>query len=160
MVKANWKNAASRLRVFSDIRGSKGDMAETGCVLPYGTSKLDDRPDCVYLVDADGNSATTFFDEFKGRVSGPSGSVSIVHHSECVPSGTRFSYEFKFPKGKLDLGDIKDILSMSMIVGIGSVRSLGHGQFRILNASVQEPEDSREKKGKPSKDRTEVIVTT
>ncbi len=143
MIHANLKTAASRLGMFSEMKGSKGNMAEGGVVYPFGSSKRDDRPDCVYLVDAQGEPATTYFDEFKGRVQSPKGSVSVIHHSECVPSGTRFSYEFKFIMGKFKESDIKDFLALSMIVGIGSVKSLGNGKFRILSAEVVEPKEVR-----------------
>lgn len=148
MIHANIKTSASRLGIFADTRGSKGNMAEGGVVIPWGTSKRDDRPDCVYLVDADGNPVSTYFDEFKGKISGPSGSVSVMHHSECVPAGTFFSFEFKFLKGKLRESDVRDILALSMIVGIGSVKSLGHGKFRIIEADILEPADARKKASK------------
>lgn len=145
MIHANLKTAASRLGMFSEMKGMKGNLAEGGVILPFGISKRDDRPDCVYLVDAEGHPATTYFDEFKGRVSSPRGSVSIIHHSECVPAGTRFEYEFKFIIGKLKESDIKDFLALSMIVGMGSVKSLGNGKFRIISAEVSKPEDARKK---------------
>lgn len=152
MIHANLKTAASRLGMFAEMRGSKGNMAEGGIVYPYGQSKRDDRPDCIYLVDAHGEPATTYFDEFKGRVQSPRGSTSIIHHSECVPAGTQFSYEFKFIMGKFKEADIKDFLSLSMIVGIGSVKSLGHGKFRILTADIVEPKEIRKKPAKETKE--------
>jgi hypothetical protein len=148
MIHANLKTAASRLGMFSEMKGMKGNMAEGGVVYPYGASLKDDRPDCIYLVDANGDSATTYFDEFKGRVQSPKGSVSVIHHSECVPSGTRFSYEFKFIMGKFKESDIKDFLSLSMIVGIGSVKSLGNGKFRIITADIVEPREVRKAESK------------
>lgn len=152
MIHANLKTAASRLGMFSEMRGSKGNMAEGGIVYPFGSSKKDDRPDCVYLVDVHGEPATTYFDEFKGRVNSPKGSVSVIHHSECVPSGTRFSYEFKFIMGKFKEADIKDFLALSMIVGIGSVKSLGNGKFRIITADIVEPKDVRKSEKKATKE--------
>lgn len=154
MIHANLKTAASRLGIFSDMKGSKGNMAEGGIVMPAGISKRDDRPECIYLMAKDGTAATTYFDEFKGRVSSPKGSVSVIHHSECVPSGTLFSFEFKFLRGKMKDNDIRDFLALSMIVGIGSVKSLGNGKFRILSADVREPQEERTK---PKKDSVEAV---
>jgi hypothetical protein len=148
MIHANLKTAASRLGMFSEMLGSKGNMAEGGIVLPHGISKRDDRPDCIYLVDSHGEPATTYFDEFKGRVQSPRGSTSIMHHSECVPAGTLFDYKFKFIMGTLKESDIRDFLALSMIVGIGSVKSLGHGKFRILTADIVGPIEARKKKEK------------
>lgn len=143
MVHANIKTAMSRLKMFAEMKGTKGDVAEGGVVTPAGISKLDDRPDCVYLIGPDGAPAETYFDEFKGRVSSPKGSVSVIHHSECVPAGTRFEYQFQFLRGKLKDADIQDFLALSMIVGMGSVKSLGHGKFRILNAEIIDAADAR-----------------
>lgn len=155
MIHANIKTAMSRLGMFIEMKGTKGNVAEGGVVYPHGISKRDDRPDCVYLVAPDGSPATTYFDEFKGRVSSPQGSKSIIHHSECVPSGTRFEYQFKFIKGKLKESDVIDAIAMSMIVGIGSVKSLGNGKIRIIDAEILEPIAER-KKEKPAK--TEAVA--
>lgn len=155
MIHANLKTAMSRLGMFSEMKGTKGNVAEGGIVLPSGISQRDDRPDCIYLMAPDGTPATTYYEEFKGRVQSPRGSTSIIHHSECVPSGTRFTYEFKFLKGKLKESDIKDLLALSMIVGIGSVKSLGHGKFRILDAEILEPAEAR--KPAPKKPATEAV---
>lgn len=146
MIHANIKNAASRLGIFKEQRGSKGNMAEGGMVLPYGISKRDDRPDCIYLRNANGEPATTYFEEFKGRVQSPQGSVSITHHSECVPAGTEFAFEFKFILGAISWKDAQDMLALSMIVGLGSVKSLGNGKFRIIEAEFLEPVEPRLKK--------------
>jgi hypothetical protein len=145
MIHANLKTAMSRLGMFSEMKGTKGNVAEGGVVYPYGISKRDHRPDCVYLMAQDGMPASSYYEEFKGRVQSPRGSTSIIHHSECVPAGTRFEYEFKFIKGKLKESDIKDLLALSMIVGIGSVKSLGNGKFRILHAEIVEPQSERKK---------------
>lgn len=134
--------------MFAEMKGTKGNVAEGGIVTPHGASKRDDRPDCVYLTGPDGKPATTYFDEFKGRVSSPKGSVSVIHHSECVPAGTRFSYEFAFLRGKLTNADITDWLALSMIVGFGSVKSLGNGKVRIIEAEILEAKEARKKASK------------
>ncbi len=143
MIHANIKTAMSRLQMFSEMRGTKGNVAEGGVVYPFGLSKRDNRPDCVYLIGPDGQPATTYFDEFKGRIQSPRGSASIIHHSECVPAGTRFEYAFHFIRGKLTDSDIVDFLALSMIVGIGSVKSLGNGKIRILTVDIVEPQAER-----------------
>lgn len=157
MIHANIKTAMSRLGMFVETKGTKGNVAECGVVRPYGISKIDERPTCVYLIGPDGSPAQTYFDEFKGRVSSPKGSVSVIHHSECVPSGTRFAYEFAFLRGKLKDTDIIDAMAMSMIAGIGSVKSLGHGKFRILEAEIVEAVAPR-KAPKKEKERVEEPV--
>jgi hypothetical protein len=151
MIHANIKTAMSRLSMFADMKGTKGNVVEGGIVRPYGISKRDERPDCVYLVDSNGEPATTYFDEFKGRVSSPKGAVSVIHHSECVPAGTLFEYEFAFLRGKLTDADITDWLALSMIVGFGSVKSLGHGKVRILEAEILAAADARKKAEKAKK---------
>lgn len=148
MIHANLKTAMSRLSMFVEKKGTKGNVAEAGIVSPSGISLLDDRPDCIYLIGPDGKPAQTYFEEFKGRVSTPAGSTSIIHHSECVPAGTQFEFEFRFILGKLNEDDIRDFLSLSMIVGIGSVKSLGHGKFRILSAEILSAEQPRAKEEK------------
>lgn len=148
MIHACLKTAASRLGIFKDFRGTKGNWAEAGRVLPYGISVLDSRPDCVYLIGPDGNPAETVFEEFKGRVQTPKGSVSVVHHSESVPPGTRFDFTFQFIMGDLREDDIADVLALMMIVGLGSVKSLGNGKFRILSAEIQRPQRTPGRKKK------------
>lgn len=151
MIHACLKQSASRLGIFVDVRGSKGNFAEAGRVLPVGVSKLSDSPAEVYLVAPDGSPARTVWEEFKGRISSPQGNKSIVHHTECAPPGTRFDFEFRFIRGPLKDGDIQDFLALAMIVGLGSVKSLGCGKWRILEAEIVEPERVREKPVKKSK---------
>lgn len=153
MIHACLKQAASRLGIFVDVRGSKGNFAEAGRVVPAGVSKLTDSIREVYLIGPDGKAAKTEWEEFKGRVSSPQGNKSIVHHTECVPPGTRFDFEFRFIRGPLKDADIQDFLALAMIVGLGSVKSLGCGKWRILEADILEPERIREK---PRKDKPKV----
>ncbi len=143
MIHACLKQAASRLGIFVDFRGSKGNFAEAGRVTPAGISKITDSIREVYLVGSDGLPAKTYWEEFKGRVSSPQGNKSIVHHTECVPPGTQFGFEFRFIRGALKDTDIQDFLALAMIVGLGSVKSLGCGKWRILEAEIMEPERVR-----------------
>lgn len=136
MIHACLKTAGSRIGLFAQKRGSKGDVVEAGKVSAHGISALD-TADRVYLRGPDGTAAATYFESFKGRVQTPRGSNSIAHDSECVPPGTLFEFEFRFLAGKLTLEDAKDMLALSMIVGLGSVKSLGCGKFKILSAEVE-----------------------
>lgn len=137
MIKAAIKQAASRLDIFKTIRGTKGNFAEAGRVRAWKDSLQDEaNPNLVYLRNGVG-AAKTFHKEFMGRVQTPQGAVSIIHQSECVEPGSRFAFEFRFPKGKLKQEDVRDVLAMMMIVGIGSARSLERGKFRITNADVE-----------------------
>lgn len=158
MIHANIKTAMSRVGIFMDVRGTKGNVAEAGVVRPFGISKLDDRMECVYLIGPDGQPAQTYFDEFKGRVSSPKGSMSVMHHSECVPAGTRFEYEFAFLRGKLNDSDVIDALAMSMIAGIGSVKSLGFGKFKILSAEIFDAVAPRKVAKKKEKEEAEAVA--
>ncbi len=154
MIQACIKVAMSQLGMFVDMKGTKGKVSECGLVRPHGISKLDDRIDCVYLIEPQGNNgipATTYYDEFKGKVTGPSGSKSIMHHSEAVPPGTMFEFEFRYIQGKLREQDMIDALALAMTVGLGSTRSLGNGKWRILEVSIDSATKPREKPEKEDK---------
>lgn len=140
MIHACLKQAASRLRIFIDFKagGAKGNWSEAAQVRSVGQSLRTDRIDHVYLTDASGQPIKTEWQEFKGRVQSPQGSKSIVHHTECAPVGSRFEFEFRFLRGDLKNEDIQDVLALMMIVGLGSVKSLGCGKFRIEEAEISE----------------------
>lgn len=133
MIKACIKQAASRLGVFTEIRGSKGNFAEAGKVSAIGHSlKEPAHTERIYLTNSTPeSSAHTYFKEFMGRVQSPRGAMSIIHHSECVEPGSQFAFEFRFLPGKVKEEDIRDVMAMSMIMGLGSVRSMECGKFRI-----------------------------
>jgi len=144
MIQANIKNAMSQINLFKDLRGTKGKVSEGGVVRPYGISKLDERLDCIYLVDPYTNlPVVTTYQEFKGRVSSPTGSVSIVHTSEIAAAGSLFDFEFRFLKGQLKESDVMDALAIAQTIGLGSAKSLGMGKYRILDAVVLDPEKPR-----------------
>ena len=138
MVKACFKQAASRLDIFRQLRGSKGDFSEAGQVVAVGMSLLDhDHPEQIYLLSPSGNlPAPTYWSEFMGRVSTPHGAKSIIHHSECVAPGTRFAWEMRFLSSRVNEDDVRDVLALMMVVGLGSARSLERGKFRIEKAEV------------------------
>ena len=138
MVKACCKQAASRLDIFRQLRGTKGDFAETGRVSACGPSLVEpDHPERIYLLSSDGTAQPeTYWREFMGRVSTPAGMKSIIHHSECVAPGSRFFWEMRFISKRVSENDVADTLAMMMVVGIGSARSLERGKFRIDHADI------------------------
>lgn len=140
MPKACLKAAASRLGYFTGIRGLKGDMAEFGSVQAVGLSLRDEtHPERIYLVDAEKNiPVTTYFKRFPGRVSGPSGSKSIIHDSECVPPGTRFAFEYRFKGDRFTKPQeqVADIFAVAMIIGLGSVKAVDCGKFSINSLTI------------------------
>jgi hypothetical protein len=132
MVKACLKAAASRLGLFAAKRGTKGDVAEMGRVHALGISRTTlDHPERIHLYDEGGNPAKTYFKTFKGRVSTPNGSVSIVSDKECVPPGTRFKFEFRCYDGKLTPDDLANIFAAAMNIGLGSAKAFECGKFRV-----------------------------
>jgi hypothetical protein len=138
MLKACTKQAASRLNIFRQNRGSKGDFAEAGQVLAIGPSLLEpEHPERIYLLSPDGTSpARTRWETFMGRVSTPQGHKSITHESEICEEGTRFSWQMRFLAERVNEDDVRDMLALAMIVGLGSARALERGKFRILQAEI------------------------
>jgi len=137
MIHANLKNAASRLGIFKEFRGSKGDFSEAAKVSAVGASLLDPtHPNHIYLIGPDGSPAKGYFEEISGRVQTPKGSMSIIHHTQFVPEGTLFEYEFQYLSRELTENDAADILALSMVVGLGSVRALDFGKFKIESATI------------------------
>lgn len=150
MAKACVKVAMSRLGIFQEKRGSKGDVAEVGRVQAWKYSLKDKtKPFQIYCIgpDAEDQPPKTYHKDFMGRVSTPTGPVSIIHKSECLAPGTRFAFEFRFLQNFLDEDDIQDVLAFMMTIGLGSARSLERGKFRIENAELELGEVKR----KPAK---------
>lgn len=142
MIKACLKNALSRLQIFKQHKGSKGNFAEAGRVMAWKYSLQDEQnPNFIYLRNSKDTPAHTSHREFMGRVQTPTGPVSIVHQSEVCEPGSRFAFEMRFLNDNLKVNlkedDIKDVLALSMIVGLGSARSLERGKFRIENAEIE-----------------------
>ncbi len=133
MIKACLKAAASRLNIFVQKRGSKGDMAEMGQLLANAVSLLDtEHPERIYLRNKAGDGpAGTYFQAFRGRVQSPQGSKSIVNDAECVAPGSRFAFEFRFYPSRIKSGDMADIFASAMIVGLGSAKSFERGKFSV-----------------------------
>lgn len=140
-IKACIKQAASRLNLFSGTYvGAKGDLAEAGQVVAVGKSlQQSEHPERIHLVNPNGEKVETYYTKFMGRVSTPNGKSSIVHDSECAAPGTRFAFEYRFLNSKLKEDDVLDLLSLAMVVGLGSARSLERGHFKILSADLSMP---------------------
>jgi hypothetical protein len=150
MVKAHYKQAASRLKIFVEYRGSKGDFAEAGRVKAVGISLVDqNHPERIYLRDESGKRlAKTYFREFRGRVQTPQGPMSIIQNSECCAPGTRFAFEYRVLPGALKISDLKDVVAMGMTVGLGSAKALECGKYRVLKCDIEVPGAKEEKKAK------------
>lgn len=133
MIQAAIKQAASRLKIFSDMRGSSGDMKETGRVHAHGFSVLDpSHLERVYMLNEDlSGQPTTYFKAFMGSVNTPQGPKSIYQHAECVAAGSRFAFVFRFLNNNLKEEDMIDVAAMFMAVGLGSARVLGRGRSVI-----------------------------
>jgi len=133
MVKACFKQAASRLRIFKEIIGTKGDMAEAGQVSAVGISLVEaDHPERIYLRAAKQDKpASTYWRKFMGRVQTPRGEKSIIHDSECADAGSRFAFQYRLLPGKLKEDDLRDICACAMIVGLGSAKALECGKFSM-----------------------------
>jgi hypothetical protein len=151
MIKACLKAAASRLGIFVQKRGSKGDVAEMGQMSANGVSRLDvARPERVYLCDPTGKApAETYFQSFRGRVQSPAGSKSIVNDCECVAAGSRFGFEFRFYPARIKADDIADIFASAMIIGLGSGKAFERGKFSI-NSLTFEGAEGKKKSGSES----------
>jgi hypothetical protein len=136
--KACLKAAASRLGLFVSKRGSKGAVAEMGLVKAIGASLMTpDRPERIHLVDDAGKGAQTYFKKFMGRVTLPTGSVSIVNDAECAPVGSRFSFEFRCQSGKLTEDDLVNIFAAACNIGLGSAKAFERGKFSIERLEIE-----------------------
>lgn len=142
MIKACIKNAASRLQIFRQHKGSKGNFAEAGRARAWKYSLQNQaQPNQIYIRNSVDAPAHTTHKDFMGRVQTPRGPVSILHQSEVIEPGSRFAFEFRFLNNNLHKNlvadDIKDVLALAMIVGLGSARSLERGKFRIESAEIE-----------------------
>lgn len=144
MPKACLKVAASRLGIFVHTRGSKGDMSELGEARGHGLSLRNAAmPGNIYFLDsAKDKPAQTFFQKFSGRVATPKGSTSIQNHCECVPAGSRFSFEFRFLDGRMKEQEVIDIMALSMVIGLGSCKAFDRGKFSIQNLTYASSVDA------------------
>lgn len=132
-VRAMLKQAASRLGVFTKTRGSKGDMAEMMLVHPVGNEQSQE----IVIHDRDGKPwVDPLFQTFRGCVSTPQGRKSIVHDSEVAPKGCSFSFCLRWPCSKVTKKKMLAILAAGQNIGLGSVKSLEHGRFEVLEVTM------------------------
>lgn len=137
MVKACLKAAASRVGLYVAKKGAKGDIAEMGSVEAIGSSLAEaDFPQRIHLVDPADQPAATYFQEFRGRISTPQGSLSIVNHKEVAPAGTRFSFSFRWFNSRIKENDIANVFAAAMNIGLGSAKSFEFGKFEINDLVV------------------------
>lgn len=153
MAKACLKNAASRLAIFTQKRGAKGDMSEMGSLLAAGVSALPGTsPYNIYLRTPDGSApCETQFDTLRGRVQSPQGSKSIVNDVETAPVGTRFSFQFQYMPSKITKEDIVDVFASAMVIGLGSAKSFERGKFSINKLTFEAAREKRVAEKKPTK---------
>lgn len=150
MVKGCIKQAASRSGLFVAKHGSKGDIAEGGCVRAVGMSLRDPAaPERIFVCAPGGIlPAETHFEKFMGRVNTPQGSRSIFHHSEVIDPGAEFECELRFLPGRIFLKQLKEVCALMGNIGLGSVKAMERGKFEIVNAEVFGVREEPEKKAK------------
>lgn len=135
-IKACMKQAASRLGLFQKTKGSKGDMAEMGRVHATGVSR-GTRPERIRIMGPDGQPYMgRQYQKFMGRVGTPKGQMSIVHDSEIAPPGCRIEFEFRMPGKLLTEDQLVSAFSAAQVCGLGSVKALECGKFRIDKLEV------------------------
>lgn len=143
MIKACLKSAASRLGLFAakGKRGCKGDVIEMGRIRAHGISLHPEVPQPhahVHLMDPVlDKGTTTYFHDFRGRVSTPAGSMSIVSDRECVDASTRFAFEFRWFSGRLTGDDMAEVISAMTVIGLGSAKAFERGKFRIRSMEIE-----------------------
>ena len=139
-IQALLKQAASRLDLYTAKKGSKGDMAEMGSVFAHGESNQSDDRRKVYLRNGEGK-AETYFEIERGCVTSSQGRKSIMTHVEHAPIGTHFEFEFRWLPRKNNVSEdvMVTVMGGATAVGLGSVLSLGHGSFEVLEMEVVVP---------------------
>ncbi|MHA2068814.1 MAG: hypothetical protein ACXABY_31010 [Candidatus Thorarchaeota archaeon] len=145
-IKACIKCACTRLGIFMGKKGSKGDLSHLGRVVPIGDSIKSDFLDRVHVYLPDGTPVETSFQTFMGCVNSPQGRNSIVHDSEVIQPGARFAFSLQVPPRYYSNKDIQLIFSVIGQIGIGSVKALERGKFRVHGIEIYRPVS--EKKGK------------
>lgn len=156
MIKAAIKVAMSRYGIFQKKRGSKGDVAELGSVTAHGISECPAKAidsssakiDPLYapphkrvrMMNPDGLPYMGgIYKRIAGHVTTAQGSRSIIQDAEIAPAGTQFEFIFRFKGDKLSVNDMLKVLSSIRVIGLGSARSIGHGEFKIVRAELLNP---------------------
>ena len=164
-IKAAIKVALSRIGLYVKKKGSKGDTAEAGEVYACGISVPTGEPmpttdewmgeydaerfaraeDPGYaaphkrcrIIDAWGGPYLgNRFKRLHGHVQTPQGSRSIVTDHECAPVGCQFEFIYRFRGSRITEDNVKEAFALLRIIGVGSSRSLGHGQFAIERMEI------------------------
>lgn len=138
MLKACFKQAASRIGLFKKKIGTKGDFAEGGRIHAIRYSRKDDDRK-IYLYNYDEevvSDVQTHFRKFRGKVSTPQGATSIVHDSEVAPAGSRFAFEYRFMAGRTTKDEVMSVLALACNCGVGSAKAFECGKFTVVKASL------------------------
>ena len=141
-VKACFKSACTRVGLFKRIRFSKGSVVEMGQVESCGISRLESaHPERIYLMTTNGNGGPepvmTTFRTFKGRISGPSGSASIVAHKECAAKGTMIEFSYRWRDDVIPRAEIAKVFAAANVIGLGSAKSYELGKFQCDRLTVE-----------------------
>jgi hypothetical protein len=134
MVKACLKVCATRIGLFSGVRGSKGDMVELGSAEAFGASLVGEPWKIRILDPHEDKPVETHYMIQRGTVSTPTGKRSIMVHQECVPEGARVFFDWRFGRltgAKLTLDHVRDMLASFQTVGIGSSKTYESGKIQL-----------------------------
>lgn len=131
-IKANMKQAASRVGLFQAKKGSKGDLSEACDVRAWGISALTSPRHVFLLQDGEVYKGGKFFD-VRGAVSGPSGTRSIRTDAEYAPEGCEFEFRARFPANKVNEEDMLRTFAMGRVCGLGSTRGKDFGKYEVLD---------------------------
>jgi len=153
MIKAAFKCAATRINLYTERSGSKGDVQELGTVMAHGDSLQNpERPWQIYL-RKDGKPAVTGYTRLQGRVTTAQGSRSIQYDAETAFEGTEFSFEFRWLRTKMGSGwvrkvaraaDILNVFSKAWEIGLGSARSMSYGRWHFIEAITEDASKERD----------------
>lgn len=147
-IKACIKCAASRLGIFQSKKGAKGDLSHLGIIEPIGMSKQCNHAGHVHLYTVENDGLTIrvpelTFKKYMGSVTNAGGRVSIVHDSEIAAPGSRINFRLRVPPSQFSEASIKGIFSAIQFIGLGSVKPMENGKFRVLRMRYNIPEKAK-----------------
>ena len=153
-VRAMCKQAASRLGIFAERGkvGSKGDLSEALLVTPDGLSMGSGQyPDQqILILDAEGEPyRKRQYRRFEGSVQTPSGRKSIQHDCEIAPPGCQIHVGLEWPSNRVSAKDMAALWGLAQRIGLGSVKALEQGRFRVVQLTIQTADVDREAKKTP-----------
>lgn len=135
MVRAMLKASASRLELFKQKRGAKGDLAEAMLVKPAGRSAIAGIQEIVVLLDGK-TYRGGIYERFMGRVGTPQGQKSIVHDSEIIPIGAEIEVSVHWPAKRISQDDMAAIWGLAQRIGLGSAKAMECGRFEIVSLDI------------------------